>query len=174
MMNLTTFVNHYPKKLFLLFLAVISLTACKNNAEKNAEDLIENAYEKETGQKMDVNLGEQSTTIKTDMGTTQYSSEIKSWPKDIPSDVPEFAFGKLNGGLTTDQNDGHGWTLNYINVPKEAVREYEESLKSNGFQTNVVIINDQGGSVMGTKGKISVTFMGGEEGGVLSVFVGKE
>jgi len=162
-------------KLFMLaFIAVFSMVACKNTAEKTAEEALENAYENETGQKMDVNIGEQSSTMTTDMGTTQYSSEIKSWPADIPRDVPEFTFGKLNGGLTTDQNDGNGWTLNYINVPKEAIREFEQLLKSNGFQTNVVIINDQGGSVMGTKGKISVTFMGGEEGGVLSIFKEKE
>jgi hypothetical protein len=166
--------NPYLKLIMLIILAVFSFSACKNNAKDNAEDMIENAYENETGQKMDVNLGDQSTTIRTDAGTTQYSSEIKSWPKDIPSDVPEFTFGKQNGGLTTDQNDGFGWTLNYINVPKEAVREYEELLKAAGFQTNVVIVNDQGGSVMANKGKISVTFMGGEEGGVLSIFKEKE
>lgn len=166
--------NLYILLIFMTILAVFSLSACKNNSKDQAEDMMENAYENETGQKMDVNLGDQSTTITTDAGTTQYSSEIKSWPKDIPSDVPEFAFGKQNGGLTTDQNDGFGWTLNYINVPKEAVREYEALLKAAGFQTNVVIVNDQGGSVMANKGKISVTFMGGEEGGVLSIFKEKE
>ncbi len=173
-MYIRSLIKPSSSTILLIIAAIFSLSSCKNNAKENAESMMENAYEKETGQKMDVNIGDQSTTITTDMGSTQYSSEIKSWPRDIPSDVPEFPSGKLNGGLTTDQNDGFGWTLNYINIPKEAVREYEQLLKAAGFQTNVVIVNDQGGSVMGTKGKVSVTFMGGEEGGVLSIFREKD
>jgi hypothetical protein len=64
--------------------------------------------------------------------------------------------------------------MEFKSLAKEAVREYEKLLISDGFQTNLSIENDQISSLTGEKGKIAVTFMANQEFGVISIYIEKE
>jgi len=159
----------------LFVLVIIGLAfSCQRTAERTGEEAIEKSIEQSTGEKADVDLQEGSGTITTESGTVKYDSKITSWPSDIPDDVPEFTAGRIEGGTLSDGKEGKSWTLMIKDYPDKALEDYNKALKSNGFETHIMTIDNKGGTITAEKGNLTVAFMGGEGRGSLSVQLKEE
>jgi len=154
----------------LIVLVISGLTfSCQRAAEKTGEEAIEKSIEQSTAEKADVDLQEGSGTITTESGTVKYDSKITSWPTEIPDDVPEFTAGNIEGGTLTDTKEGKSWTLMLSDFSDKDLEAYNKSLKSKGFETHIMMIDNKGGTITAEKGNLTVAFMGGEGKGSLSV-----
>ena len=85
-----------------------------------------------------------------------------------------FKDGEVMSLTTNTSEEGEGWTMSFTEVPADAAEKYNKALKSAGFTTQTVMVNDQGGSVTAEKGNIAVFLMAAEGSASLSVQVEAE
>lgn len=150
--------------LILLSLVFTLFTlSCRRASEKTGEKLMEKALENATGQKTDVDLSSGKAVIETGKGKMEVDSEAKSWPDDIPDDIPEFTFGKVKGVTTSTMNDTKTWNVVYEEVQDGFIDKYDALLKEKGFETVIMKMGDKGGSIQAENEKYNVFLMGGEE-----------
>jgi len=155
----------------LLFLFLV--TSCQQNAEKAGEKDMEKTPEQQMGEPVDPDIKDQSREITTVEGTIKLNANIKNWPEDIPSDVPEFKAGRIEGATIKNLKDNKGWTLILKDVPYEALNAYGKELKAKGFETQITAVGEKGGAISAQKGLISVILMGGQGNASLSITVGE-
>lgn len=119
----------------LIFIGVTLLTGCKKTIEeKVTEKIIESA----SG--ADVDINKDTTTIKTDEGTTQMGTNIK-WPKDKLGDLVEL---KANIVMLNEDKEN---TLTYIlfdTVKKDDAEKYLQSIKDLGYEAIFENTNSEG------------------------------
>ncbi len=139
------------------------IVSCRRASEKTGEKMIEKAIENATGQKADVDLSSGKAVFETGEGKMEVDSEAKSWPDDIPDDVPEFTFGKVKGVTTSTMNDTKTWNVMYEEVQDGFIDQYDALLKEKGFETVIMKMGDKGGSIQAENDKYNVFLMGGEE-----------
>ena len=152
---------------------MIALTfSCKNMAEKAAEKMIEKSIEKSSGEDVDIDLENQKVVIESEEGRVEINATEKSWPKEIPSDIPEFKYGKISGVSTTKTDEGTIWTLVFSEISKDAIDKYDKELKSKGFKTQTVTMSGLGGTISGEKDNMAVAVMMSEGNASVSVQVG--
>ena len=159
--------------LFLaLTLVVLVLTtmfcSCKKSAEKTQEKIMETAI----GENTNVDLDDQKIVIETDEGSFTSDATVKTWPKGIPDEVPEFKFGKIANLSTQNMEESINWTLVFEEVPANALNDYKAMLKEKGFKISSVSVPGAGGQVTGEKDNLFVAVMAGED--MASVSVGIE
>ena len=153
----------------LVLLALMTMfCSCKKSAEKAQEKIMETAI----GENTDVDLDDEKIVIKTDEGTFTSDATIKSWPNEIPNDVPEFKDGKVVNVSTQSMDESKNWTVLFEDVPNNALDTYEAALKKNGFKVSTISIGDTKGQITAEKDKLFVVVMGGE--GMASLSVGFE
>lgn len=156
--------------LSLVILALITfLTSCKKSAEKTSETIIE----KSIGGAANVDVDDQKIVIETEEGTFTSDASVKSWPGEIPSEVPEFAFGKMANLATQNVDESTNWTFVFEEVPASALNDYKAILKDKGFKVSSVSVPGAGGQVTGEKGNIIVAVMAGEDMATVTVGVEK-
>jgi hypothetical protein len=167
--------NRYRQTAVILacFMLALLIASCQQTARKTSEKATEKALENATGGQAKVNLDNQSTEITTKEGTIKFDANIKSWPSDIPSVVPKFTAGRIEGATIQNMKESQGWSLVFKDLPDEAVVAYNKALEASGFETTVISAGQKVSSIMAEKGKIHVTFMGGEGSGNLSVAIDK-
>lgn len=167
--------NRIPiRYVFLTAIFAISfglLFSCRNSSEKTAEKVIEKSIKNTSGEDVDVDINNQKTVVETEEGRVEFDGSAKSWPSAIPSEVPEFNYGKITGLTTNESDDTKGWTIIYSDVPGDAADKYKSDLKSKGFTTQSVSVGGMGGSVTAEKGNIAVVLMAGEAQATVSVQV---
>lgn len=157
--------------LLLVVAAALVLTgACQRASEKRAEKMIENALEKASGGKADIDLKGGKMSIKTDEGqadvslegdkltvksedgTAELSSGGNKWPEDIPGDVPRFEGGKITATLRGSQGQGKTWTIGFDGVEEADYAKYVEALKADGWQIIVNMSAEDGAVTQARKG----------------------
>lgn len=151
--------------MLVLFSLLTILSSCKKSAEKTSEKLIE----KSIGDNADVDIDDEKITIKTDEGSFTSDATIKSWPKEIPSDVPEFKDGKVVNVSTQFVDESKNWTLLFEGIPDNALDAYEAKLKKSGFKVSTIKMGDTKAHITAEKDDFIVLVMGGEGKASLSV-----
>lgn len=158
---------HVKNLAFMLLISipmVFGLNACQNTAEKRAEKMIEQATEGEA----DVDISDKKFVIETAEGKLT-SEEVKSWPGDIPSSVPEFKLGKIMNAMTQTTPDANTWTLAFEEVPDEALEKFKKELQDQGFKIESTVKMGTSGQVSATKNHLTVMLMTGEGTASLTV-----
>lgn len=163
------------KQFILLLLSLVALAlltmfnSCKKSAEKTSESIIE----KSMGGDASVDLDDEKIVIETEEGTFTSDATVRSWPKEIPNEVPEFSFGKMANLATQNLEESTNWTFVFEEVPANALNDYKAILKDNGFKVSSVSIAGAGGQVTGEKDNIIVAVMAGDEMATVSVGIEK-
>jgi hypothetical protein len=161
--------------LFAIALVFIIFTvSCQKASEKTGEKLMEKALENATGNEADVDLSSGKAVIQTGNGTMEVNSNAKSWPSEIPDDVPEFKFGKVIAVTTTTMDGNKSWNVSFDEVPDSFLDKYEAQLKEKGFETMIIKMGDKGGSITAETDKYAVFLMGGEGNLSIGISVKKE
>ncbi len=162
------------KQIVLLLLTLFALvlmtmiSSCKKSAEKAHEKIMETAI----GNNADVEMDDEKIVVKTDEGTFTSDATVRTWPKEIPRDVPEFKDGKIVNVSSQIVKEGKNWTLLFEEVDDKTLNEYEAKLKKNGFKVNSITMGGTNAHVTGEKGDLFVVVMGGD--GMASLSVGTE
>jgi hypothetical protein len=151
-----------PVCLFLAFLVIAGLPACQSAGKKAGEKAMEAAIEKSSGENAEVDIEGEKVTIQGEDYKAEVNAGGSEWPDEIPDDIPEFSYGSIEGTTTTETDDMRGWGINFRDVPSDAVDKYESALKSRGFKT-VKVTMDEGGTVGGEKGNFSVSVISGKD-----------
>jgi hypothetical protein len=158
---------HLKHLVFMLLISipiVWCLNACQNTAEKRAEKMIEQAFEGEA----DVDIEDKKFVVETEEGKF-IAEEVKSWPKDIPSSVPEFKLGKIINAMTQTTPEANTWTLAFEEVPEEALEQFKKQLQDEGFKIESTVKMGTNGQVTATKASLTVMLMVGD--GIASMSV---
>jgi len=62
------------------------------------------------------------------------SGDVVAWPKQIPSDVPEFKYGKIDASMATPGGEAdYSVMMQFREVEKEAYAKYEQDLVGAGW-----------------------------------------
>ncbi len=150
------------------------LFSCHYAAKRTGEKIMEKAIEQSTGEKTDVKLADKSAEITTESGKVHIDANMKSWPSEIPEDVPKFTQGSIDGVTFSNMNDVQAWTLVIKDMPVSALSDYDKVLRDKGFKTVTTMFGDKGGSITAEKGNLVVSLMGGEGKAALSVQISKQ
>lgn len=155
----------------LITVAVLScfLFSCHRASEKTSERMMEKTIENATGQKADIDLEKGKVVIHTGDGRTEIDNNAKSWPSEIPGDVPEFTYGKVKAVTTSNLDGTKSWNVIFENVEDGFVDKYDAELKKKGFETVTMKMGDKGGSITAENEKYNIFLMGSE--GSLSIAV---
>lgn len=146
------------------FCTAHSAMYCRPRAgEKTAEEISESLIEASTGHKVDIDKKGEKVVMEANGIKTTIDQNADSWPSGIPSDVPEFKEGRIENVTTTEAPDYNGWSVTYKGVNTPMLDSYDKELKSAGFETMLIKINE-GGSLGGEKGNLTVNCMQGEDG----------
>ncbi len=162
------------KDLLLLMLSLLALVlvtmfnSCKKSAEKTSETIIE----KSIGGDANVDIDDEKFVIETEEGTFTSDASVRTWPSEIPNEVPEFKYGKVVNVSTQSVDESKNWTVMFEDVPNNALDTYEAALKKDGFKVSTISIGDTKGHITAEKDKLFVLVMGGE--GMASLSVGVE
>ncbi len=160
------------KQVVLLILTLFALvlmtlfSSCKKSSEKTGEKILETAI----GNNADIDMDDEKIVIKTEEGTFTSDATVRTWPNEIPNDVPEFKDGKIVNVSTQVVDEGKNWTLLFEDVDDKALNDYETKLKKNGFKVSSITMGEAKAHLTGEKGDLFVIVMGGE--GMASLSVG--
>ncbi|WP_323789581.1 hypothetical protein [Psychroserpens sp.] len=152
---------------FVVFALMTMISSCKKSAEKTSEKLIETTI----GDNANVDIDDEKITIKTDEGTFTSDATIKSWPKTIPDDVPEFKDGKIVNVSTQFVDEAKNWTLLFEDISDNSLDDYEAELKKNGFKVSTITMGETKSHITAQKDDFIVIVMGGEGMASLSVAI---
>lgn len=148
--------------------------SCKNSGEKAGEKAVENAIENASGEEADVNMKDETVEVTMNEGKIRYDGNIKSWPDEIPDEIPEFTYGKIDGATISDVDDKIAYTFKILDIDVAAMKAYDKDLKAKGFESMLILMGEKGGSITAEKEGLSVALMGGEGNGSLSVQIPKK
>jgi len=129
----------------------ISRMLSRKAAEKTAENLIKNA----TGADVDVNGEDVKVTSKD--GSVE-SSKTKTWPTDMPTDVPKFTLGSITETMKMTIGNGQSWTVSFSSIKTGAFETYCDTLKQNGFKEEFNMSTTNEKSAAYSKGKLYASF----------------
>jgi hypothetical protein len=156
------------KKIKTTSLFVIALVfglyiiSCQSGSKKAGEKMMEKAIENATGKDAKVDIDKEKAVIETGDGRIEVDSNAKSWPSEIPGDVPEFKFGKVKAVTTSIMDGSKSWNVAFEEVQDGFFDKYEAQLKEKGFETMSMKMGDKGGTISAESDKFSVFLMGGE------------
>ena len=145
-------------------LLIPAMYSCGPRAgEKTAEEISESLIEASTGQKVDIDKKGEKVVMEANGIKTTIDQNADSWPSGIPSEVPVFKEGRIDHITTTEGPEFNGWSVSFQDVNTPMLDAYDKELKSAGFETMLIKINE-GGSLGGEKGNLTVNCMQGEDG----------
>ena len=116
------------------------------------------------------NIEKNGISIDTPEGQMQVNTSESgniSWPKDMPSDVPEFKAGKIEGTTKLDKI----WTIVLSNVNESDISSYKNALEDKGWKIEGEVDAGIAKSYTATKNnyQLSLSFSPGEKSAVLGV-----
>lgn len=152
----------------LAFAIPLFLLQCKRASEKSAEKTAESIIETATGQKADVDQDGEKLTVKTEEGEVRYDASEKTWPADMPAEVPKINGLKITATAKSESLESESWTVYLEGANAGILDAYDAELKKAGFKTAIFKLDDSG-SVSGEKGKLTVSCISGEGNTILSV-----
>ena len=142
----------------LLIIGLVGLTGCKKAGESLAEKRLENAIEKASGGKAQVDLSKGGITVKTAEGESSLTTS-NEWPKDLPEGVPLFTFGKVQGVTRVADAAKTGWNIILAELESGAIEKYTEVLKTAGWTIGQTMSMGEGGLIQATKDKLGIMVM---------------
>lgn len=166
--------NKLAGLLILVFATIFMLFSCQNKSEKAGEKLMENALENATGKDANVDIDKEKAVIETDAGRIEVDGNAKSWPNEIPAEIPEFKLGKVDAVTTSNFDDTKAWVIAFSELQDGFLDKYDALLKEKGFETMLMKMGDKGGSITAESDKYNVFLMGGEGTLSLSVSIKKQ
>ena len=101
--------------------------AIKRFSEKATESIISAG----TGADVDINSKDGSVNVESEDGSLSLGG--KTWPKDMPSDVPEFKEGEIATASAVKSGEGQSWSVDVSEVTKAEYDAYKSALTSKGF-----------------------------------------
>lgn len=152
----------------------VLISSCKNAGQKASDEAIEKTVENATGKDVEVNSNNETMEISTNDGKVKYDGNIKSWPDDIPAEVPEFTYCKIDGATISDVDNKIAYTYKIMDLNIDALKAYDKDLKAKGFESILMLIGEKGGTITAEKDGLSVALMGGDGNGTLSVQIPKK
>jgi hypothetical protein len=155
--------------LAIAFLSCLIIFSCRSGSKKASEKVMENAIENATGKDAKVDLNNEKTVIESGGNRIVVDGKANTWPSEIPGDVPEFKFGRIEAVTTSNVDGSNVWTIAFKEVQDGFLDKYDAQLKAIGFETVIIKAGDKGGSIMGETKKFTVYLMGGE--GTVSISV---
>ena len=155
--------------LAIALLVCFTIFSCQSGSKKVSEKTMEKAIENATGEDAKVDMDKEQTVIESGGNRMVVDGKATTWPKEIPGDVPEFKFGKVEAVTTSTVDGANTWTIAYKEVPDGFLDKYEAQLKEKGFETTIIKTGDKGGSIMAESKSYNVFLMGGE--GTVSISV---
>lgn len=150
-------------------MVVTAFISCKKTAEKTSEKMIETAI----GKDANVDIDDQKVVIETEEGAFTSDASVRTWPKEIPNEVPEFKLGKMSNLSTRIMEEGKSWTFIFEDVSNTALDDYKKLLKEKGFKVGSINMPGGQGQVTGEKGKTIVAMMAGDNMATLNVSIEK-
>ncbi len=150
--------------ILLVFLLALSLIVggCGQAAEKATEKVLEEAIENESGEKVDLDVDNESVEIKTDQGSLKVGSTY-DWPSGMPSDVPEFKYGSIIGVIESNSDAGKSYTVTLENIEADAFEKYKSALEDNGWTIQYTQQMGTGWSLNAVKGNNGVSVIVSED-----------
>ncbi len=152
-----------------VFLSTIVLLTAMNGCKKAAEKTNEKLIEQSIGGDAKVDIDDQKVVIETDEGTFTTDANVHSWPKDVPSDVPEFKEGKVMGATTQTMEGANNWMILFEAVPNKALEDYKKQLENAGFAISFTTVAGTGGQLAAEKDDLSVMLMMGDGNATVTV-----
>jgi len=148
----------------LAVVAMVSGCGGKETSERAAEEIVEQAIEKAGGGNVDIDVDGDKVTMTGDDYRME-STETTEWPDNLPDDVPQFTYGKIERVARGEKAETGEFNYNIWvhDIDAEAAAKYEADLKKAGWETNAVSVGEQGGMVTAEKGDLGVTFMHSKE-----------
>jgi len=150
------------------------IISCRSNSKKVGEKIMEKAIENATGQDAKVDLEKGGAVIETGAGSIKVDGNAKIWPIEIPGDIPEFKFGKVEAVTTSNLDNTKSWTIAFKEVQNGFLDKYDAQLKEKGFESVLMKMGDSGGSIQAENSKYNVFLMGGEGNLSLAVSIKKQ
>ena len=142
---------------FLVY-GLIGMTGCKKAGERLAEKSIENAIEKASGGKAQVDLSGGGIKVKTAEGESSLTAS-NEWPKDLPGGIPLFTLGKVKGVTRLTSEGQKAWNIILEEIEAGAIEKYTELLKSGGWTIGQTMSMGEGGMIQATKDTLGVIVM---------------
>ena len=125
------------------------------------------------GNNADVDMDDEKIVVETDEGTFTSDATVRTWPNEIPNDVPEFEFGKIVNLSTMESDESTNWTFVFEEVANTVLDEYKAVLKSKGYKVSSISMPGGQGQITAEKGNIFVSVMAGDDMASLSVGIEK-
>ncbi len=148
--------------LVVLLALCLIIGGCGNAAEKATEKALETAIESESGEKVDLDVDNESVEITTDQGSLKAGSTY-NWPAGIPSDVPEFKYGTIIGVMETNYEAGKSYTIALENIEADSFDKYKNALEGNGWTIQFTQQMGAGWSLNAVKDNNSVVVAVGDD-----------
>jgi len=115
----------------LVVIGVIGSLVAGWAIKKFSENAAESIISAGTGADVDINSKDGSVNAESEDGSLSLGGKI--WPKDMPSDVPEFKDGKIAAVSAVKSGEGQSWSVDVSEVTKAEYDAYKNALTSAGF-----------------------------------------
>ncbi len=146
---------------FLLALSLI-ISGCGKVAEKASEQAVEKVIESETGEKVDLDMDNESVEITTDQGTIKAGATY-DWPSGMPSDVPEFKYGSISSVIESTTEAGTSYTVTFEEVAADSFAKYRDDLEDKGWTMQLTQQMGSGWTLSAVKDNNNVTAVMGDD-----------
>lgn len=124
----------------LLFLSIGGWLISKYLMNKAAEEATEEIMGSITGSEVDTNQDE-SASFSTEDGSFSMSSN-NEWPDNMPSEVPQFSLGTIDGSAKSTSGEEAGWTVSFTEVKSGAYESYRQELIDAGWKETGTVTTD--------------------------------
>lgn len=100
--------------------------------KKAAGNLADNLINSATNGVVDADINSGSVNVDTGDGSINLNQN-SSWPTDMPSDVPQFTYGKVAFSSKIDSGGTEGWTVTIEDVKSGSLEKYKSDLEAKGW-----------------------------------------
>lgn len=151
-----------------LLLCSLLLFQCKRNTSKT-EDIAAEAPPVEQPPADDTTETASQETVNLDsIADLLHHSGEKTWPKNIPAEVPPLQAGKITGVASSQAPEADSWSVMYQGITIRHLEDYEVALRQAGFKTALFKI-DNDGNLSAEKGDLVVACFMDVKGAALTV-----
>ncbi len=145
-------------KKFYLFIVLISVVAYIGCGKKVEEKVAEKIIEQQTGGKADVDISDESVSIKTKDGEFKMNAgDNAKLPEDFPSDV--FVYKNAEVKMTMALPQGSSVSFQTKDSKDKVVAKYKKEMKSKGWSQEMAMDMGEGTSLTYKKGERGVQVM---------------
>lgn len=108
---------------------------------KVAETATEGILSEITGGDVDVDSSGNTASISSEDGSFSMTAN-NEWPTDMPTEVPKFTAGEIDGSAKSTSEEKSSWTVSFTKVIAGAYDNYVQTLLSAGWSETSAISSD--------------------------------